>query len=127
MRWTMILACLVLAGCVSVADYQPAVTDITDQAVLTRDEAVCRSVALGYEPGLDIGNITSQAVQGGASNLAGAAVNAWVPVLGAAGGASSAALNGFGVLKTDQRKVFLKCLDHRGVKSGAYSVIDPNE
>lgn len=116
-----------MAACVPIEGYHPYVGDIENQAILDKDEADCASYAKAYSTPLDVDAISSAAVQGGARNASGAALNALVPVLGAAGGASSELLSEVGLLNDDKRKVFLRCLDHRGVKSGAYNVMDPNE
>lgn len=118
-----------LAGCGSVATYQPYVGDVDPNggaAALTADEASCLKPALAYVHPLDPGEIASAAAQGGARNASGAALNPLVPVLGAAGGATSELFSELGILNDDQRKVFLRCLDHRGERSGKYSVMDPN-
>jgi hypothetical protein len=118
---------LLLGGCAPLSEYQPYVVDVIDTAALANDKAHCLSVAEAYNPGLDLGTIASSAAQGGASNLAGAAVNPYVPVLGAAGGATSATLQGLGLLSSAQKRVFLLCLSHLGERSRAYDVVDPNQ
>lgn len=120
---------LALAGCApAVATYEPYVGDVVNPAALLLDKAACRGYALAYQAPLDINAIATGAAQGAARNASGAAIPPFgiVPALGAAGGATEAALSGLGVFNNDQRRVFLKCLEHRGLRSGAYSVIDPN-
>lgn len=128
MRDRLATACacvLLLIGCSTVADYRPFVGDVVDPAALRRDEGECLVMAKSYSAPLSLGGIGTAAVEGGGNNLAGAAVNPLVPVLGAAGGASAALFAGLDLLSAGQRRVFLRCLDHRGERSHAYSVIDP--
>ena len=121
----LILAAL-LAGCSTVATYKPYVGDVVDQAALTADTEACMGYALGYSTPFDFNSIGTSAAQGVANNAAGAALNPLVPVLGGAGGGTSALLSQLGVLNNDQRRVLLLCLAHRGLRSGAYNVMDPN-
>lgn len=117
---------LALAGCSSVASYAPYVGDVVDPAALAADEKDCLVLALAYATPVDLSAIGAAAAKGAANNATGAAVNPLVPVLGAAGAATSTALSQLGILNDDQRKVFLRCLEHRGERSRAYDVIDPN-
>ena len=105
----------------------PYVIDITDQSALDQDKIDCEGAALGYKAPLSATQIGASAAKGAANNAAGAAVNPLVPVLGAAGAATSTTLDELGVLNTKQRRVYLLCLAHRGAKSGAYNVIDPDQ
>lgn len=121
------IALLLLSGCGGVAEYNPYIVDISQPQTLVDDKRDCLGYALGYKPGLNGSAISSAAAQGAASNLAGAAVSPLVPVLGAAGGAGGEFLTEMGLLTTAQRRVFLICLSHRGERSRAYNVIDPNQ
>lgn len=115
-----------LAGCASVKDYLPYVEDVANPSELFKDEVECNRYAVAYKTPFDLEAIATGAAQGGANNASGAAINPLVPLLGAAGGATSAALSQLGILNNDQRRVFLKCLEHRGERSHAYNVMDPN-
>lgn len=117
---------VLLVGCSTLPEFQPFVTDVTDQAALQSDERECLAIAQTYRAPLGLGSIGTAALEGGGNNLAGAAVNPLVPALGAAGGASSALLTGLDLMSSGQRRAFLLCLDHRGERSHAYSVIDPS-
>ena len=122
-----LLVLIWLSGCVGVAQYQPYIKDIKDPVALAKDQGVCLGYAQAYKPVLSASAIATAGVQGGAGNLAGAAINPLVPVLGAVGGAGSELLSQIGILNNDQRRVFLLCLAHRGLRSGAYDVLDPNQ
>lgn len=127
MKPAALFAAIFLSGCASVADYRPYVVDVVDPATLARDERECLAAAEAYSAPLSIGAIANGAAQGASNNASGAALNPLVPVLGAAGGATSVLLSEIGLLNNDQRRVFLLCLSHRGERSRAYDVIDPNQ
>jgi hypothetical protein len=127
MRKFILILPLRLCGCAGqLINYQPYVTDVADPRQLIKDEGECLSAAKGYTESFDLANVGTQALSGAAGNAAGAAVDPLVPVLGAAGGASQALLGSVGLLGDKQRRSFLKCLEHRGERSHAYNVIDPN-
>lgn len=125
------LACALLSGCVSpVEDYAPDVIDITDPAKLAADEIFCRAHALAYKPPFNLQSIGLAAGQGASQNATAAAVSpATAPLVlgaGAAGGASGQLLSLVGLRGPEQIKIFVRCLEARGRKSGAYTVTDPN-
>ncbi len=120
------LASSLLVACIPLENFKPLVIDVTDQSALDRDSRQCLQVAEGYKPGLDVGQIASATAQGASGNLANAVINPLVPAFGAAGGAATATLQGFGLLDASQKRVLLRCLEHRGMKSGAYNLVDPN-
>lgn len=126
MKLCVLLLCVFIAGCGGVSGYEPYVQDIVQPAELIKDEIACRDYALAYATPIDLSAIFTSAAQGGANNASGAAINPLVPVLGAAGGATSAALSQLGILNNDQKRIFLRCLEHRGERSRAYNVMDPN-
>ena len=117
---------LFLLGCSTLDGYQPFVADVSQPSVLLADESHCLRIAQSYSAPLSIGTIGTAAVEGAGNNLAGAALNPLVPVLGAAGGASSALFTDLDLLSTGQRRVFLRCLDKRSELTHAYVVLDPN-
>lgn len=126
MRFAVVGLVLLLSGCGFAAGYQPYVQDIIDPAALASDELACRDYALAYQTPLNLNSILTGAAQGGTKNVASAAINPIIPVLGAVGGGTSELLSQLGVLNDDQRRVFLRCLEHRGERSRAYNVMDPN-
>lgn len=126
MRLVFIAFALGIAGCAPFSGYEPYVKDVVSPSVFAHDEGDCLKYAQGYSEKFNAASIGTAAAKGAASNAVGAVVNPWVPVLGAAGSASVALLDSVGVLTDKQRIVFLKCLDHRGERSRAYMVIDPN-
>ena len=126
MRLVFALFALLLAGCGTLQGFTPYVADITDAAALKKDIIDCRLIAADYPRRFDLSAIGNAATQGAAKNAAAAAVNPWTPVLGAAGNGSAVALEELGLSDTAQIRVFLRCLDHRAQKSGAYSLVDPN-
>lgn len=120
------LAVVVLVGCASPIELAPYIQDITDPVALARDKKECGNFALAFHEPLSASRIGTSAAKGAASNAAGAAVSPFVPVLGAAGGALTTTLDEIGVLNGKQRRVYLRCLDHRGERSHAYMVVDPD-
>lgn len=118
--------CLLLTGCVDVTTYQSYITDVTDPVALAADKAACISRALSYQAPTDLGSFATAAGVGGGNNLAGAAINPLVPALGAVGGLGVAGMKAVGLNSADQVRVYLRCLEHRGTKSGAYDMLDPN-
>lgn len=127
MRLAIPALCLALAACTTVADYRPYIpaSTVTDPAALASDESGCLVIAQAYKPGLDLGKVAGAGAQGVGQNAASALVSPWAPVLGGAGQAGAAALNQLGILSQDQIRVYLRCLEHRGMKSGAYDMLDP--
>lgn len=102
------------------------VVDIKDARVLAKDKAECEVHARNYREPLDITSIGSAAVQGAGKNAAGAIVNPLVPVIGAAGAAGSQTLDSLNILSSKQLSVYRKCLEHRGLRSGAYDMLSPD-
>ncbi len=125
MKVLIVLAALALAGCGSVQRYAPLAMDVTDRGALDRDTAQCRQFAAAHPSPFDIAGIGSAGVEGAARNAAAAAVSPWAPVLSGAGSAGAETLQDIGLLDTNQIKILLLCLDHRGQKSGLYSIVDP--
>lgn len=118
-----------LSGCASVENYQPYITDATtpaDQAQLAKDRIDCLARAKGYVAPTDIPSFGTAAAVGAGNNMAGAAINPLVPALGAIGGIGVAAMKAIGLNGADQVRVYLRCLEHRGLRSGAYDMLDPN-
>lgn len=118
---------VLLAGCADLAQYKPYVTDVSDPALLASDEADCLARATAYKTPLSSRSIFSAAGQGASINAAAGAISPLGPLLGGAGYATAELLSELGLLSTAQRKVFLICLAHRGERSRAYDVLDPNQ
>ena len=121
------LAVFLLAGCANLAAYQPYVADVKDRKALADDEVACLARAEAYKAPLSGQAIASAALQGGAVNAASGVLNPLAPVLGSLGYASGEFLSELGLLSSAQRRVFLICLSHRGMRSGLYDVLDPNQ
>lgn len=121
----ILLACAWLFGCSGLDAFKPYIIDITDPAALARDKTECMASAKAYHEGISFEAIGTAATKGVSSNAAGAAVSPLAPVLGGLGNASTELLNEIGALNDKQCRVYLRCLDHRGERSHAYSVIDP--
>lgn len=122
---------LLLCACAQdLASYQPLVMDVAGeagQARLKADEADCLAFAAAHPTPFDFGSVARAGAQGLVSDATAAVVPPyWYPLASGAGRAGAQALAGLGVLDLAQRVIYLKCLDHRGLRSGAYSVVDPN-
>lgn len=117
------LPALLLAACVS-ATAEPYVAEVTDVGVYQADLKVCTGYAEAYHRGLSVASIGEGAVKGAASNASGAAVNPYVPVLGAAGGATTELLNALDLLNTKQRSVFLTCLSKKTERDRSALVLE---
>lgn len=110
---------LLLAGCAglfsSISTYDPestgSVTKITNRPQYVADLAECKIAAVNYREPISAGSIISGAGIGAAQNSPAAFVGGpGVVAVGAAGGATSAALNGFDILDTDKMIVLGNCL-----------------
>ena len=121
------LSAIFLAGCSTVQTLEPYAPahEIADQARYKSDEDTCRGYALAYHKGLSPTAIGSQAIQGAGQNLAGAAVNPLVPVIGAAGSGGAELANELGLTDTAQVKVFVTCLKVKTQKDGSALVLEP--
>lgn len=93
---------------------------------LETDKAACLIRAQAYKPPTDLGSFATAAGVGAGDNLAGAAINLLVPALGAAGGVAVAGMKALGLNSSDKIRVYLRCLSNRGIRSGAYEMLDPN-
>ena len=109
MRSAVILA-IFLGGCSTVAQLQPYAPEVNLPAQYQGDVRACRGYALAYHRNLSISAIGRQAALGGAQNLAGAAVQPYVPLLGAAGAGGAEALEELGLTDLAQQRVFVRCL-----------------
>lgn len=99
--------------------------DVHDAKQWAADLDWCRGKALAYPNRFSAAKIGEQAGKGGASNLAGAAVNPLVPALGALGGATSEGLEELGLTDIAQQRVFVKCLDKVTDKDNSALVLEP--
>lgn len=127
MRAVSLLPLFLLAACAA-PSYAPYVGDVAAEGgkeALAGDEAACLPQAQAYTDPLSVSSIASAGVQGVAKNAAGAAVSPLVPLAGGVGAAGSELLSEVGLLGDARRKVFLRCLEHRGERSRMYSVMDP--
>lgn len=116
---------LILSGCAGVSSYEPYVTDVTDPAALARDKAACLAVAMAYRPGVDLQAIGSAGAESAMGNAAEALASPLAPIISGAGASGSETLNQLGLLSGNKIKVYLRCLNNRGLRSGSYSVVDP--
>lgn len=125
------LSGLLLSACVSpYAPYSPYVVEIqgdAGQAKLKADTTLCQGYSQDYSPGLSLGEISSGAIKGAATNAPGAAVNPLVPVIGAVGGATTALITGLDLLDDQRRRIVVECLKQKGNRTGLYLVLDPIE
>lgn len=122
---SLIFLLLALSGCTSVAKLQPYAVEVRDAAQLQIDINNCRVYALNYKRNLSVSAIGTQALKGGAQNLAGAAIQPYVPVLGAAGSGGAEALEELGLTDTAQQKVFIRCLYAKTDKDQSALVLEP--
>ena len=113
-RVLAIVAAVAVAGCHTVPTMQPLVAGPpNDAAQWASDLEFCRAVALAANKPLSVGTITTKGSEGFASNLPGAVAQWYVPVLGAAGNATSETLDEIGITDVYQQRVFIKCLDRK--------------
>lgn len=123
-RPTAILAALgLLSAC---APFTPFAVEISDQSQFTSDLSTCQGYATLYHPGINPLDLASSGALGAIQNAPAGAVNPLIPVIGALGGTTTAAINGLDLLSTNQRKIVTLCMAAKGDKSGKYLVIDPN-
>lgn len=108
-----------------VEGYRPYVVEVRDQAALDSDIAACRRYAEAYHRPVDAGGVGSHAATSAAANAAGAAINPLVPVIGGLGGAGAEVITDLDMAGVVGRKIFVKCLDRKGERSGAYLSLDP--
>jgi hypothetical protein len=120
-------AALLVAGCTTVADYQPYIppSTVKDPVALAADKSDCMVLAQAYKPGIDLGRVAEAGAEGVGSNAASGLISPYAPIVGGAGQAGAAALNQLGILSQDQIRVFLRCLSNRSLRSGAYEMLDP--
>jgi hypothetical protein len=132
-RRIAILPLFLLAGCAgvftsSVPTMAVFTPEVYDKYAYTVDLDTCRQYALdpSAQRGFSYKAIGKSGIQGGASNLSGAAVSLLVPALGALGGVTTEALEEFGLTDTRQRAIFVKCLDKKTEMDHSALVLEPN-
>jgi hypothetical protein len=116
---------LLLAACAS-PTIEPYAVEVTDKAQYTADLVACARYAQAYSKPLSLSAIGESGIKGAASNASSAAVNVLVPVLGAAGNATTELLNELDLLSTQQRAVFVKCWDKKTERDRSALVLEPN-
>lgn len=114
---------LVVAGC---SVYVPQPIEISDQKQYAADWNKCQSAATAYKPSLSLGDVASATVSGGASNAAGAVINPLVPVIGAAGGATSSLASGFNLMGQARKNVARHCLEELTHRDRSAVIADPD-
>lgn len=125
MRWTPILACLVLAGCVS--EYEPYAVEIAKPDQYASDLKACQAYAAAYKPKFDAPGLAESAGEGAAGNAVGAAVNPLVPVIGAAGAVAQTLLSDLGLSQSDRKRIAARCMHEKTRVDHSALSIDPNE
>jgi len=116
---------LLLAACVS-PTVEPYAVEVTDKAEYSADLAACAGYAKAYSKPLSVSVIGESAFKGAAANASSGAINALVPVLGAAGNATTEMLNELDLLSTLQRAVFVKCMDKKTERDRSALILEPN-
>jgi hypothetical protein len=122
---------LFLCGCGAIADafappYFPEPIRIFDQPRYDSDLAMCRAAGISYKPHLSFDRALSKTVAGAADNSSMIPVSPLVPVFGAAGGAASAAADGFDVMSRQHANVFKHCLQDALRLDGAAIIANPD-
>lgn len=98
----LLLALPLLSGCVS--SYAPLTLDVSDPVQYAADLKFCQAAGAAYTPKASAADITESAIEGGANVISYAPINPLIPVLGAAGGAATAASNATGFDLTGRTK-----------------------
>jgi len=87
--------------------------EISDPVQYNKDLVLCRGYALKLPSSVSPTKLSQRAGEGGAKELAGAAVTWYAPVLGLLGGFSQEALEEFGLTDRRQQQAFVKCVDRK--------------
>lgn len=124
MRKALLALPMLLAACAS-PTIAPYAVEVTDQAQYATDLTACTGYAKAYHKGLSLSAIGESGIKGAASNASSAAVNVLIPVLGAAGNATTELLNELDLLSTQQRAVFVKCMDKKTERDRSALVLEP--
>ena len=122
---------LLVSGCTTLqpplTSYHPFAVDVVDQLAYNSDLVDCVLQVQGnYKPTFDWSGVGSSTVSGAAYNAAGAAVSPAVPAIGAAGEGGAAAWRRLDVTGAKERYVVKKCMEARGLRSGKYTIADPD-
>lgn len=117
--------CLLLCGCAGPV-YVPQPLEIINHRQYIIDALFCQKAAAAYRSRLDVSSVAYDAISGGAKDASGAAINPLVPVLGAAGGATSALADGLGVLGRARQQVAKHCLIERTRRDESAIEADPD-
>ena len=121
-----ILLALLLDGCAGVQanDVYVPPDSIKSQSALDNDRAICLKDAEAYPKRFDLTTILTAGAQGTLANLPSAAISPLATGLGGVGRASSEAVSELGLMSTDQRAIYAKCLCIKGAQSGNYLALD---
>lgn len=119
------LLALLLCACAA-PTYQPYTVEVIDPIIFRSDLSLCQGYAKAYPQAFSPTAVVAAGVAGGLQNAPGAAVSPLVPVVGALGSAAEAVLSGIDVLNSNQRKIVIMCMTQKGIRSGAFLVLDPN-
>lgn len=130
MRKLLLALPMLLCGCgglLPTPDAPIYSVEVTDQKQYDADLTICASYANGYHKALSISAIGQSAIKGAASNASSAVLSPLVPAAGAAGNATTELLNELDLLNTQQRGVFLKCMDKKSERDRSALVLEPNQ
>jgi hypothetical protein len=131
MRFALLTLPFLLGGCASIVDaiappYAPEPIKIFDQAQYDSDLEMCRAAGTAYKPRFSFGKAISKTVAGATDNSSMIPLSPLVPVFGAAGGATSAAADGFDVMSREHANVFKHCLQDSLRRDGAAIIANPD-
>jgi hypothetical protein len=120
----IILLAALLSGC---AAYTPQPLEITDPTIYAADVSFCQAAATAYKPSMDLSSVAYGGLSGGAQNLTGAAISPLVPLIGLAGGATSALSTSIDIFGRAKENVLRHCLMDRTKKDGSALIADPSD
>jgi hypothetical protein len=114
-----------LSGCAT--PFAPYAIDVRDQSAYDADLAACRVAAAHYPRGFAFGDTITATVEGAGNNLAEAAVDPLIPVLGAAGAGGATVWDSVDPFRTLDKKIVTLCMEKKGERSGQYMVLEPKK
>jgi hypothetical protein len=117
---------IVLAGCAS-QPYVPYAVEVGNQAAYSADLAQCQTYAAAHKTKLDPREIGESAGEGAVGNAAGAAVNPYVPLIGAAGNATQTVLSEVGLSQADRKRITAICMKAKLDADHSALALDPNQ
>jgi hypothetical protein len=125
MRLIVLALLIALGGCLS--SYIPLTLEVSDPVRYAADLKFCQAAGAAYTPKVSAADIAQATFEGGAGTISYFPLNPLIPVLGAAGGAATAASDATGYDLTGRTKtnVARHCLYDRLAADHAAIVAKP--